>query len=192
MPIASTPTMRRTLVRDAAAMPISVTISCVESPVTGVVRSYGIARTDLHLGDDGVLPLDDPRRDVLREVLDQEGIVGDDAFDRLLEELREARHVHALLRRVEIDGAVDRRRDQLLLGAAADAHRLLDAGDAGARQADRHLGRGGLEVDRHLPRRFRHADTVPQSPCLPILPLPGSSRWRAMTCEPRSPRCTDS
>ena len=28
-------------VRDAAAMPISVTISCVESPVTGVVRSYG-------------------------------------------------------------------------------------------------------------------------------------------------------
>ena len=41
MPIASTPTMRRTLVRDAAAMPMSVTISCVESPVTGVVRSYG-------------------------------------------------------------------------------------------------------------------------------------------------------
>ena len=41
MPTASTPTTRRTPVLDAAAMPISETISCVESCVTGVVRSYG-------------------------------------------------------------------------------------------------------------------------------------------------------
>ena len=41
MPQASTPTTRRTRVGDAAAMPISVAISWVGRPVTGVRRSSG-------------------------------------------------------------------------------------------------------------------------------------------------------
>ena len=69
---------------------------------------------------------------MLGEILDEERLVVDDVLDRLLEQLREARHVHALLRRVEIDGAVDRRRDQLLAAAVADPDGLLDARDAGA------------------------------------------------------------
>jgi len=84
----------------------------------------------VHLGDEGVLPFHDVARDVLREILDEERVVVDDALDRLLEQLGEAGHVDALLRRIEVDGAVDRRGDQLLPGAAADPHRLLDAGDA--------------------------------------------------------------
>jgi hypothetical protein len=41
MPVASTPTTRRDAVGEAAAMPMSVTSSCVRSPVTGVSRSIG-------------------------------------------------------------------------------------------------------------------------------------------------------
>ena len=78
---------------------------------TAVVR---IARRDVHLGEQRVLPLDDVARDVLRKILDEECVVVDDALDRLLEELGEAGHVDALLRRVEVDRAVDRRGDQLL------------------------------------------------------------------------------
>ena len=98
-----------------------------------------VARRMRTSASERALPLDDPARDVLGEVLDEERLVLDDAFDRLLEQLGEARHVHALLRRIEVDGAVDRRRDQLLARAAPDAHRLLHAGDAGARKADRDL-----------------------------------------------------
>ena len=104
------------------------------------------------------------RRDVLREILDEERVVVDDPLDRLLEELGEARHVDALLRRVEVDRAVDRRGDQLLARAAADAHRLLHAGDAGAREAERHLRRRRPGVVEQLARGLRHADTLPHSP----------------------------
>ena len=114
----------------------------------------------LHLGDERVLALDDVARDVLGEILDEERVVVDDALDRLLEELGEARHVDALLRRVEVDGAVDRREDQLLACAAADANRLLDAGHAGARQAERHLGRRGLQIVEQLARQVAHPGTV--------------------------------
>ena len=42
IPVASTPTTRRDARRgEAAAIPISETISCVRSPVTGVSRSSG-------------------------------------------------------------------------------------------------------------------------------------------------------
>jgi hypothetical protein len=79
-----------------------------------------------------VLPPDDVRGDVLREVLDEQRLADHDLLDRLLEELWEARHVDALARVVEVDGAVDVRRDQLLLAAAADADRLLDPAHARA------------------------------------------------------------
>ena len=41
IPVASTPTIRRTPRSLAAAIPISETISCVARPVTGVRRSSG-------------------------------------------------------------------------------------------------------------------------------------------------------
>jgi hypothetical protein len=41
IPVASTPTTRRARSREAAAIPINETISCVASFVTGVRRSYG-------------------------------------------------------------------------------------------------------------------------------------------------------
>ena len=117
--------------RDAAAIPISETISCVERPVTGVVRSYGYRARMWTSARRASWRSTIRRRHVLGEVLDEERVVGDHALDRLLEQLREARHVDALLRRIEVDGAVDRGRDQLLVGAPADAHRLLHAGHSG-------------------------------------------------------------
>jgi hypothetical protein len=66
--------------------------------------------------------------------------------DRLLEELGEARHVDALLPRVEVDRAVDRGRDELLAAAAPDADGLLDAGHADTREAERDLRRRRLQI----------------------------------------------
>ena len=51
---------------------------------------------DPYLRTPGGLPRDDVAGDVLGELLDEERL-GDDLLDRLLEELREARHVDALL-----------------------------------------------------------------------------------------------
>src|SRR5439155_10394572 len=129
-----------------------------------------VARRDAYLGEQRVLALDDAARDVLGEVLDEERLVADDAFHRLLEELGEARHVHALLRGIEVDRAVDRRRDQLLVAAAADPHRLLHAGDAGPREAELDVRWSRLEIF--------HMDTVPHA-CPTTLPSPSSSPSRA-------------
>src|SRR5205085_5884966 len=107
--------------------------------------------------------------------------VGDDTLDRLLEQLRKARHVDALLRRVEVDRAVDRRGDQLLLRAAADAHRLLHPCHARPREAERDLGRRGLEVVEELARAVAHLCTVPHGPWPTTLPSPSSSRWGRTT-----------
>ena len=148
MPVASTPTSRRTPRSEAAATPISETICCVARPVTGVVRSHRVARRDPHLGAHALLPRGDLARDVLGQLLDEQRLADHDLVDRLLEQLREARHVHALLRRLEVDRAVDPCRDQLL-GCSlrvADPDRLLDAAHPGARQAEAHLGQRGLEV----------------------------------------------
>ena len=105
-----------------------------------------VARDDPHLGSQRALAPDDVRGDVLGKALDEQGLPDHDLLDRFLEELREARHVDALLARIEVDGAVDVGRDQLLAPAVADPDRLLDAADAGAREPEGHLGRRGLEV----------------------------------------------
>ena len=101
---------------------------------------------DPDLGLDGALPLHDPARDVLRKHLDEKSLLADHDVDRLLEELREARHVHALLVGGEIDGAVDDRRHDRLGVAAPDADGLLDAAHARVGQREADLGRRGLEV----------------------------------------------
>ena len=111
-----------------------------------------------------------------------------DALDRLLEELGEAGHVDALLPRVEVDRAVDRRRDELLAAAVADADRLLDARDADAREAERDLRRGGLQIGCLGPLHPARLDP----PWPTTATSPGSSRSPATTCARRSRRCTAS
>jgi len=118
-------------------------------------EAVGIPRRDAHLGHQRLLAGHDRARDVLGEILDEERIVVDDALDRLLEQLGEAGHVDTFLPRIEVDGAVDRRGDQLLALAAPDPDCLLHAGDACAGEADRHVGGGGLEVGRQA-RRLGH------------------------------------
>ena len=105
-----------------------------------------VLRLDPHLGAQRLLPVHDVPRDVLRERLDQEGLADHDLVDRLAEELRKARHVDALLGRIEVDGARDLGRKRLLAALVLDADRLRDAGHARARQPELHLRRGRLEV----------------------------------------------
>jgi hypothetical protein len=99
---------------------------------------------------------------VLGEHLDEERLADHDVVDRLCEHLREARHVHALLRRVEVDGARDARGDQLLVVAVAQADRLVDAAHADAREADSDLGRGRLEVHGERVGDAIHPGMVPR------------------------------
>src|SRR5438067_2139784 len=73
------------------------------------------ARLDRDLGPQRVLPLEDVRGDVLGELLREQRLADHDLLDRLLEQLGETRHVHALLRRIEVDGALDVGGDELLV-----------------------------------------------------------------------------
>jgi hypothetical protein len=56
--------------------------------------------------------------------------------------------VHALLGRIEIDEAVDLRRDEGISASVLHAYRFLDAGDARTRETDPHVRRRGLEIGR--------------------------------------------
>ena len=105
-------------------------------------------RRDPSLGPERALPADDVARNVLGERLDVQRLGADDRLDRLLEQLREARHVDALLALREVDGALDLGRHHRLAAFVAHADGLLDARDAGARQRQPHLGRGRLEIGR--------------------------------------------
>ncbi|MDX6518490.1 MAG: hypothetical protein QOF50_1336, partial [Gaiellaceae bacterium] len=60
-----------------------------------------------------------PARHVLGQDLDQERLGDHDLVHRLRELLREARHVHALPCRIQIDRALDLRVDELLGVAVA-------------------------------------------------------------------------
>src|SRR5439155_20640561 len=101
---------------------------------------------------------------------------------------REAGHVDALLLRVEIDRAVDRRRDELLAAAAPDKDGLLDARHTDAREAERDFRRSRLQV-----RCLRVLHPVRLDPPWPTTAnSPGSSLSRATTCGRRSRPCTAS
>ena len=106
------------------------------------------ARCDPRLGAKRALAADDVLGDVLGERLDVQRLCADDRLDRLLEELGEARHVHALLLVREVDGALDLGRHHGLVPLVAHAHRLLDARDAGAGERQPHLRGRGLEIGR--------------------------------------------
>ena len=87
-------------------------------------------------------------RDVLGEALDEEHLADHELVDRLLEELREARHVHALPSRVEVDEAVDLGRDERVAAAVLHAHGLLHPGHARPGEAELYVGEGSLQIRR--------------------------------------------
>ena len=82
-------------------------ISCVGEPRDRRPALERIARGDSNLGAARRLTADDLAGDVLGQLFDEERLADHDLVDRLLEQLGEARHVHALLARVEVDEAVD-------------------------------------------------------------------------------------
>jgi hypothetical protein len=98
--------------------------------------AYGPAGGDPGLGPQRALAADDVPGDVLGQRLDVQRLAADDRLDRLLEQFREARHVHALLLVSEVDGALDLRRHHRLVTLVADAHDLLHAGHAGSRERE--------------------------------------------------------
>ena len=110
-----------------------------------------IAGRDPNLGATRRLTGDDLAGDVLGQLFHEERLADHDLVDRLLEELREARHVHALLRGIEVDEAVDVGGDQLFGAAPAQADRLGDALHPGAREAEPHFGCRSLQVVQELP-----------------------------------------
>src|SRR5918994_3821268 len=126
----------------------------------GRVALDGVPRSDPRLRPAGALPLDDLARDVRRQLLDEERLLEHDVLDHLLEELREAGHVDALLRRVEVDGALDVGGDQLLAGPVPDPDRLRDAGDPRAGQAEANLGLRCLEVFAEQVAEIGHPDGI--------------------------------
>ena len=74
-----------------------------------------VAGRHLDLGAERLLAADDGAGDVLGELLDEQRLAHHELVDRLLEQLREARHVHAALLGVEVDGAGDLGEDELLV-----------------------------------------------------------------------------
>ena len=110
IPVASTPTTRRVPCVDAAAIPISETISCVARPVTGVRRWIGHARVIRDLGAERALALDDVARDVLGEHLDEQRLADHDVARSPPRRARGSATCARPSGRGEVDGAVDHRR----------------------------------------------------------------------------------
>ena len=130
---------------------------------------------DLDLGPQRVLALDDSPRDQLGQSFDEEGVAYDELVDGLLEEFREARHMHALAGGVQVDGARDLRGYEDLAGGGALADGLVHAPNADARQPDADLGLGGLEVGEPRPVLHGYSSSVPHSSPLSADSLPSSS-----------------
>ena len=163
IPVASTPTTRRERVPVAAAIPISETISCVTRPVTGVRRRSGQRATIRTSARSAPWRSTICERDPVGERLDEQALAEHDLVDRLVEELREARHVDALLVAREVDRAVDLRGHQDLLLAAADPDRLLDPRHTRARERDLDRRRGGLHVADERKVHRGHATSAQQA-----------------------------
>ena len=115
-----------------------------------------VLRLDPHLRAQCVLTLDDVARDVLCERLDEEGFADHDLVDRLAEQLGKARHVHAFLARLEIDGAGDLGGKGLLVPLVPDPDRLLHPGHPGPGQPELNLGHRGLQVAGPAVAHLRH------------------------------------
>ena len=90
-------------------------------------------------------------RDVVGELLDEKCLADHDLLDRLLEQLREAGHVDALLGRIQIDRALDLGGDEPLDLAPAEPDRLAETAHTGARQPDLDVGGRRLEILEEVP-----------------------------------------
>jgi hypothetical protein len=109
---------------------------------------HGPLGRDPRLGPERALAADDVPRDVLRERLHVQRFGADHSFDRLLEQLREAGHVHALLLPREVDRALDLGGHHRLVSLVPDSHGLLHTRDARAREREPDVGRRGLKIGR--------------------------------------------
>ena len=110
----------------------------------------------MNLGAERSLPFHDVGGDVLGERLDEERLADHDCVDRLAEQLREPRHVDALLGGIEVDSARDLGGEGLLAAVVANADRLLDSGDAGAGKAELDVGGRRLQVEGQVVPGARH------------------------------------
>ena len=149
------------------------------------------ARDDPHLGPKRLLALDDLGRDPVGQHLDEQALAEHDVVDRLVEELGEARHVHALLVAREVDGALELCRHQDLLRAAADPDRLVDPRDACAREREPDRRRGRLEVatsGRSLTRRRRYRRSLERRRSLRIRPPVWQAAQYVIVCSSKSTR----
>ena len=141
----------------------------------------GIAGGDRHLGAHPVLALAHLLGDPGGELLGAQGLGRDHGVDRLVDDLLEARHVHAGLAWLEVDHA-------LQLGeieAPGDVDHLLDAVDADPGQADlrRRARRPGRRGSRRVSLGRRHQGYVADRHC-----RRGVRSWPGSTCNtPRRP-----
>ena len=126
MPRTRTPTARRTPWALAVATPISVEISWLGSPLRGAVRVVDWIASMRTCERSAPWRPERLARDRARELLDVQRLADHEALDRLADLLGEARHVHALVRRVEVDRALELRRVEPLLAAVGDADDALD------------------------------------------------------------------
>jgi hypothetical protein len=156
MPVASTPTTRRTPLLGCRRDADDRDQLLRREPGHRGSALDRVPRDDPDFRPQRALPRRDVAGDVLRQALDEERLADHDLLDRLLEQLGEARHVHALLIGIEVDGAVDLGRDQLLRLAIAKADRLVHAFDADARQREPDVGRARLDVFGDEVARSRH------------------------------------
>jgi hypothetical protein len=111
----------------------------------------------VHLGAQGLLALAHELRDVCGEGLGLERLVEHDVLDRLVDRLLEARHMRALLLRIEIDEALELRGEELGRRAfGTDSHHLFDASYPNARKAQVSCGTSRLDVLQHRCPWSRH------------------------------------
>ena len=128
----------------------------MDSLLTGVVRRTGQRAVIRASARRRALAADDVPGDVLGERLDVQRLLIHHCLDCLLEDLREARHVDALLLVGEVDGALDLGGHHGLAPLVSHANGFLDSGDARAREREPHLRGRGLEIVRHA-WDLRHA-----------------------------------
>src|SRR3954454_5022291 len=128
----------------------------------------GVARCDVHLCAQALLAFAHEFCDVRGQRLRLERLAEDDMLDRFVDRLFEARHVSALLARVEVDEALELRVEQLWLRAfGAYSYHLLDPGYSNARKA--HVGRGTPRLNvlhRQCSRRRHSAEDSCRKKCL--------------------------
>jgi hypothetical protein len=111
----------------------------------------------VNLGAQRILAFTHELRDVRGERLRLERLVEHDMLDRVVDRLLEARHVRALLLRIEIDEALELRGEELGRRAfGTNSYNLFDASYPNARKAQVSCGTSRLDVLQHCCPWGRH------------------------------------